>query len=71
MTAAKVTGSVAVTPYNNETISLVIASAPAIPIAIPVSNKRAPLLRISRNTFAGGAPKAIRRPISLVRRRTR
>src|ERR1700733_9942870 len=69
-TAANVSGSSALTPYSHDVSTRVSARAPSSPISRPRKESLSPCHRIILITFLRDAPRAIRMPISDVRRLT-
>src|ERR1019366_7246233 len=68
--ATNVDGSVALTPTNMLSIVRVRARAASTPMASPTAVRRSPWPTTSLKMLAGAAPRAMRTPISDVRRRT-
>ena len=65
---AKVNGSAGWMPKRTDSTARAPASAAGRPIARPSATSRSESRRIIQTTCARGAPRAIRRPISPVRR---
>ena len=68
-TTTKVTGSIGATPYRSDRMTPVARAAPPTPSTTPIAVSVTPCRTTSHCTWSARAPRAMRIPISRMRRR--